>query len=611
LKSEARVLALLPAVLVAILTFWSGDFSGAATATGALTTQTALLGFCLLGIREISDPLRLGPAGRWLLPALLALTVVSWWFSPVARAGTLGLLLLPAFLLIPASTARCWSSAKTLNLGLTALASLVLTVALVAILTWQISSLPRASLPLGHHNLLALWLILVLPLAVAGIRQPGPPRWLALAAGTGALVALGATGSLLGALAVGTQLAMAALWWPRIRIVALSLTSLAVLSTLPRWTAILQSSDLSALARRSYLAAGWQGLLARPGTGWGPGAVPWTLGSFMQPAAGIHPASQIVADLHCLPAQIGYELGFAGILLSLAIVGIFARQRWKKDRDDTQPIVRRTALLGLLGGGIFSLGAAPLAVPALPATALVVVGASFSGEAPAGRRFAPFWWAYVAVAAVALLPLDRAHFQYDRARLAPSAGESLAWLARARNLDSAFPLYLAREAWLTAELQGADRPTAERARQAAELAPGLAPLWLEAGYLGRTAGADWAPHALATAYRLDPLSPLTAFHLMTVTADSTTATRLGAEALRQEPRLTGAIWWLDRPDLARSVSTLAQVPVPAPGTVAQRRAPALALGFDRRPSLSFSLFAFRRSPWPGRLAAVQLGTDSD
>jgi hypothetical protein len=443
------------------------------------------------------------------------------------------------------------------------------------------------------------------------MRQPGPPRWLALAAGTGALAALGATGSLLGAVAVGAQLAMASLWWPRIRIVALSLASLAVLSTLPRWSAILQSTDLSALARRSYLAAGWQGLLTRPATGWGPGAVPWTLGSFMKPVAEIHPASQIVADLHCLPAQIGYELGFAGILLSLAIVGIFARQRWQENRDDARPIVRQTALLGLLGGGIFSLGAAPLAVPALPATALVVAGASFSGEAPATRRFTPLWWAYVAVAAVALLPLDRAHFHYDRARQAPSARESRALLAEAVALDPAFPLYLAREAWLTAELQGADQPTAERARLAAELAPGLAPLWLEAGYLGKTSEADWAPHALATAYRLDPLSPLTAFHLMTVTDDSTTATKLGAEALRTEPRLAGALWWLDRPDLARSVSALAQVPVPAPGTIAQPRGPALALGFDRRPSLSFSLFAFRRSPWPGSLAAVHLGTDSD
>jgi hypothetical protein len=603
------MLALLPAVLVAILTLWAGNFSGAATATGALITQAGILGFCLLGIREAPDPLRLGLAGRWLLPALLGLMIVSWWSSPVSRAGTLGLLLLPAFLLIPASTARCWSSARALELGLTALATLVLTVAAVAIFTWQTLPLPRAALPLGHHNLLALWLVLVLPLAVAGIRRPGPPRWLALAAGTGALAALGATGSLLGAVALGTQLAIASLWWPRIRIAALSLAALAALSTLPRWTAIFQATDLSALARRSYLAAGWQGLLARPAIGWGPGAVPWTLGSFMKPVAGVHPASQIVADLHSLPAQIGYELGFAGILLSLAIAGIFSRQRWQENRDDAQPIVRQTALLGLLGGGIFALGAAPLAVPALPATALVVAGASFGGGASATRRFRSLWWAYVAVAAVALLPLDRAHFQYDRARLAPSALESRSWLAKAGTLDPGFPLYLAREAWLAAELQGVDQPTAERARLAAELAPGLAPLWLEAGYLGKTSGADWAAHALATAYWLDPLSPLTAFHLMTVTDDSTTATKLGAEALRAEPRLAGAVWWLDRPDLARSVSVLVQAPVPAPGTIAQPRGPALALGFDRRPSLAFSLFAFRRSPWAGSLAAVQLGTD--
>ena len=141
------------------------------------------------------------------------------------------------------------------------------------------------------------------------------------------------------------------------------------------------------------------------------------------------------------------------------------------------------------------------------------------------------------------------------------------------------------------------------------MAPGLAPLWLEAGNFGNQAGASWAPEALAKAHQLDPLSPLTAFHRMTVTFDLATATKLGFDAVTGEPRLAGAVWWFENPDLARSVSQLTHFPIPSPKGSLESQPMVLSLSFDNRPARSFSLFAFRRAPWPGWLAPVDLVAD--
>ena len=267
---QAWVLAALPVLLVATLSLWSGTFHGAATAPGAVLNQVLILGVCLLGSLDRFDPLGLGRSGRWLLPALLAAILISWWSSPVARAGTTAMALLPACILIPSATMRCWPKGPARNLGAAGLTVVTLTVALLALTRWQALSLPRASLPLGHHNLLAWWLILVLPLAISSCRRPGPLRWLSRAAGVAGIAALSASGSLLGGVALAVQLVVAAIWWPRARRWALALTMIAALATLPRLWTIVGLADASAAARATYLAAGWQGLLSRPATGWGP-----------------------------------------------------------------------------------------------------------------------------------------------------------------------------------------------------------------------------------------------------------------------------------------------------------------------------------------------------
>jgi len=599
----------LPAALLALLVFWCGTFQGAASAAGALAHQAAVLLFCLLtpGLR---DPLDLGDSGRLLPVAILALIAVSWWFSPVGRAGLVGLTLLPAYLLLPASTARCWREPLSHRVGLTSLSLVVLLANLTALIRWQTLSLPRASLPLGHHNLLAGWLVLVLPLALTAGRFPGVSRWLAIGAGATGLVTMAATGSLLGAAAVTAQAIVGALWWKRFRPwLVPGLLTLVVLA-LPRLLSIAQSIDPSARARASYLEAAWRGLLARPTLGWGPGAVPWTLGEFMRPVTGVHPASQVVGDLHSLPLQVAYEIGVVGMLLVLAIALVFFIRRRREIGRTTVAIPRRAALLGLLGGAVFALGSAPLSVPALPATAAVVAGVALQGQTAApSRRRMPFLVAYLLLAATLLVPLDRGHFLYDEARRASSPEEGLLLIDRAQELDPDFPLYLARKAWLASEILGVSGELADQALEAAGMAPGLAPLWLAAGDLGRRADRSWAPTALSQAHRLDPLSPLTAFHLMMALGGSDEAVHLGQVAVSEEPRLAAARWWWNHPEMADRISRQIVVPIPRGAESSAAEPMVLALTLDHTPALSFSLFAFRRSPWPGRVAPVAMGGD--
>jgi hypothetical protein len=307
---------------------------------------------------------------------------------------------------------------------------------------------------------------------------------------------------------------------------------------------------------------------------------------------------------------VAYEIGIPGLILIAVIVVVFFLRRREELRGTANSIPQQAALLGLLGGVVFALGSSPLAVPALPATAAVVAGLTLRSPKPALiRHRAPWIAVYLLVAMTVLLPLDRGHFLYEAARRAADPAASLRHLDQARRLDADFPLYLARRAWLASDIRGIDREAADQAREAAEMAPGLAPLWLAAGDLGRRAHQAWAPSALAHAYRLDPLSPLAAFHLMMVQGNQDEAVRLGEAAVAMEPRLVGAQWWWNHRDLADRLSRRIGVPIPEEIDSPSAEPMVLALTLDRTPSLSFSLYAFRRSPWPGRMASISLATD--
>jgi putative inorganic carbon (HCO3(-)) transporter len=630
------VLAYVPALLLALFALWSGTFAGGAGAWAAIAGHAALLSTALLAADDALDPLRLGRAGRLLPAALWIAVLASALASPVARAGRVGVVLLPAFLLVPAAVARCLRDEAARRRGGRALVVLLGGVAVYALADLVARGGARAAMPLGHHNLLAAWLVTLLPLALPALRRPGPWRWAATAAGVLGVAAVIASRSLLAAVALGVEAGLA-LWWmgarrrPRAWAAAALLAGGVLALQAPRLAGLLGGGDLSARARLVYLEAGWRGFAARPLLGWGPGAAAWTAAEFLRPEPGVNPPSEVVADLHSLPAQALFELGATGTLLAAAVAGLFVARRLRRGAAADIDSWTAAGLIGLAGGGITRLGASALAVSALPLAAAVVAGVALAGErrergttARAGRALV---LGYVVAATLILLPLARAHLAYDRAIAADSAERARAHLAVAARLDPRFPLYAARAAWLGEE---GDRGAAREARRAAELGRGLAPLWLAAGAQGAAAGEAWAEAALRRACALDPLAGLAPFHrmmrmtLLAGAGEPEGAAASAARALLAAPQLAAADFWSGRESLFEAaLRRLRRWPGVDAGwraeTVRQARAarresaaaggaprpPAvLGLEMDAVPYLSPSLHAFRRRPWPAALAPV-------
>ncbi|MEO1368191.1 MAG: O-antigen ligase family protein, partial [Acidobacteriota bacterium] len=315
--------SLLPALLVLAFAAELGTFYGAAGGVQALVGHGALglvLAFTLPGV-----PVRaLGPlALAW---AALALSVA---LSPVPRAGVAALSLAPAFWLIPAWVAALWAGPAARRLGLRGLVWSLGAVAGGALAAWRIYETPGASLPLGHHNLLASWLVALLPLALLG-RLVG--RVTAGAAGVLGVAALAATGSLAGAVGLASaasvwvigealrkrneeRSAVRRRWLGGAAFVALGAAALALGSG--RLRAVLAGEDLSLRARWGYVEAAVRGFLERPFFGWGAGSTRWTLAEHLRPTPGVHPPGEVVAHVHSLPVQTLYELGGVGVALLL------------------------------------------------------------------------------------------------------------------------------------------------------------------------------------------------------------------------------------------------------------------------------------------------------
>jgi hypothetical protein len=188
--------ALVPPLLLALFGAWCGTFAWGATAAASAVAAVALLGTLLWTGPAWQDPLRLGRAGRLLPPALWIAAAASAWASPVPRAGWVPVLLLPAFLALPGAVERCWRREEDRRRGLRALALTVAGVSLWSLIDWAVLGSPRPAMPLGHHNLLAAWLVIALPLAVLPAREPGRWRFAGLAAGGLAVAALLASRSL-------------------------------------------------------------------------------------------------------------------------------------------------------------------------------------------------------------------------------------------------------------------------------------------------------------------------------------------------------------------------------------------------------------------------------
>jgi len=632
LTTLSALSAYLPAGLLLLFTGGCGTFAGAARSGWAVVGHLALLAFTAAAGDGWRDPLRLGRVGRALVAALAVAAVASWWLSPVPRAGRVGLTLVPAYLLVPAVVERCWATAERRRRGLVALSLVVATIAAGALGSWWWLATPGASLPLGHHNLLATWLVTLGPLAVLPWRDRAPARLLAAVAALLALGALVATRSLMGLVALGMVL-MVALPASRRRWVFLGgllVAALLLVLATPRIRRIAAGTDPSAMARRGYLEAGWRGLRERPIFGWGPGAAHWTIGENLVPVPGVHPPDQVVTDLHALPLQLGYELGASGLVLAAGVGLVFLCRRLREIRAAPDPTTARAALLGLLGLAVASLGGMPLSVPALPLAAMLVAGALLAASQSSrthgrhgrqGPRSAGGWLPVVLVIVLAalLVPVDLAHLEYDRARGAAAVEAQLRHLERAVGLDPAFPLYRMRWAALERERKGSSPEVARRARAAARDASGLAPFWLLAGILGQEAGQPGSEEALLRACRLNPLGALAPFRLAAGETTDPRAPRWAGRALLAEPLLLAAVDWQDRGTLidaaVREVNDVegvehswrralgVQAAVRAAAGGATRR---LVLEMDADAATALSLHAFRRMPWPVYLAEVRL-----
>jgi hypothetical protein len=480
---------------------------------------------------------------------------------------------------------------------------------------------PGASFPLGHHNLLAAWLLILLPLALLPWRQGGVGRILAVAAGVAGVAALAATRSLGAAVAAAV---VAAAWSRRGRWLLLVVLVLLV-PQLPRLVDVAAGADPSFAARLGYWDAGWRGILERPAVGWGPGAAAWTISEHLHPVPGIHPPGQVVADLHSLPLHLGYELGAAGVAALVAVAFLFVRRRLAEPAGDLA--LRRAALGGLAAGALFSFGGLSVAVAAIPAGAAVAAGAALAaGESAPNRRRTSTPWPSRAVVAAALavlallaLPLDLAQLAYDRAATAADPAAQLRHLHRAVDLDPAFPLYRARLAWLAGEQRGIDRELAESAVAAARDARGVAPLWLVAGILAQETGAPGGREALLAACRLDPLGAIAPYRLAAAGPVERNSEEWAGRALLAEPLLLAAPVWRERDavldaGVARVVATAGVNEgwrerlrlLHARGLDRSGPTRALVLEMDGEDQASTSLHAFRRRRWPVRLARVEL-----
>lgn len=597
---------LIPPLLLLLFGAWCGTFAGSASAAGSTVGAAALL-LAVLGT-PWKDPLGLGRFGRLLPPALWVVAALSAWRSPVSRASWMVLLLLPAFFLLPATVARWWN--RSSSRGITVL---VIGVSLWALIDYELRDLPRVAMPLGQHNLLATWLVILLPLSVLTAREPGIWRWVGLAGGLLPAVTIVATLSLAGNLALAAEALVAFVWLVRKRrswvwgVIPLVLVAgLGLWSQRARIASIVAGQDLSMHGRMVYYEGGLEGFRERPVLGWGPGSAAWTAAAFFDPVPGVSPFGESVGELHNLPLHLAYELGTAGLVVALLLGTVFFARRASGMGQDP---LRFAGLVGLCGAAVAFLGSAALAVTALPVAVAVAAGAALGetagaalgetagaalGEetAPPARRLPVV--VYVLVAALGLAPLQAARWAYERREL-----------ATAIRLDPSFPLYRMRLALLQGD--------ADLALGAARDAQGVATLWTVAGILGGER------EALERACELDPFNPFPPFYLMALDPGAESAPRLGAHALLAEPRLAMATFWESHLDLLdRATAVLRTWPGVDPGwkealigalpspRERQGRTARMGLEIDTEPSLALSLHTFRRRPFPAQWPLVQV-----
>lgn len=645
----------MPAALLLSSAFWTGNFQAPMRPAWVFAGHLILLvvaAWVLVVGRAGSPDVDASVGARSWLRAdfLMILGTLLWvsvqWFllgdpSWASRAVWLALPLL----LLPSWVASCWRTPLRRRRGIQAMAGVVAVVAAHSLVQWGSGQSERAALPLGHHNILALWLLTLLPLvSTLLVVRHGVSRglgWLAVGLSVAAILASGSLAAWLGL----TCWLLLSLWWTRpvmsrlpwpgastaVRrtVVAGLLVALLVpvLWQGDRLEQLSSGDDTSWLARLAYWQGAWQGIEERP-WGWGVGSTPWTLSPFLGPHPGVLPAGEVVADVHNLPLSLLYELGWPGALLLLGWVVVLASRFGRRGAGAYR---RHPAAIALGVFVVTSLGGAAMYVEALPIVILIALGTGMTlgrrrplPDAAKWRASAP-WLPALIVSfnlALQLLPIDMAAMSYGRATEVESAEAACVALRQARRWDPRQSLYrLAIPHRQRDGAPSAESPCREMSRGAL---PEVGPLLLLAGQeMQRRGQLGEGRDVLLRACAADPLGAMAPFFLAGGEPENRRAAEWTARALMAEPRLLAARIWRRHPDpLANAVDLLEGHPgidagwrarlAESYGFVLADRAVTspdwrqLALSMDRDPATSVSLHAFRRRPWQRVLATVEL-----
>ncbi len=524
---------------------------------------------------------------RWPLLALLLVVMAAGALQSPCPGRSWRMMLLAAaaaavfYLVVGLASSGRSQPAATLQWVLPATGTAA---ALVGLSLYFLGWTPRVVAPLGHHNYMAGFLLLHLPLTAgaAAAARSNPARLFWYAATAAQALAIVLTGSLAGVLvltglglvalvsrlgfsrlsfrkSLGPQSTIRSSKWQLVALLALGTLAAAVFlwSRSPvvaglrgRVAAIVaerRDPSLSLENRLRHLRAGLGMAAARPLVGWGLGATPFAASLHREQTPGLSPPGEVLPQLHSLPANLLAETGVLGLAAALLLALTTLRMATGR---------AATALWAYL---IFSLSDYQLDLPAILFPLAIVAGFSVATGLPARKEIQPTpvlrWLAMgglflLSLTGAALLGRSSvAHYFYQR-------GDP----AQAAQWDARCGFYAFRAGGLAdqqTEVNQTDATNATRRTrrfylEAATQMPNLIPVAAQAGSSLLQAGrySDALPW-LERAAELDYYFTLAHFHLGRArlrTGDQAGAIEAFSTAVLVQPATVMAEDWLRSPE---------------------------------------------------------------
>jgi len=384
--------------------------------------------------------------GLWAIAMLVSIVVapvsqLAIWYAVMASGyGGLLYVLNNWIRSKPDHLYHLWLGIVTAGLG-TNLVSLVLW--RPSLEMWQTNDFfeaVRNALPLGHHNFMGGFEVLMLPLsATLAIASTGWRRWLGIVASLLALLVLygsGSRGALLGIVVIvfAAALVLIRQVQGRHRLTVISLSGLALIGitaltlTNPRMRQLLsfffrpgagQTNPLAILLRDGPILDRWQMLQAagnifrhQPITGVGLGNMVRVFNVYRPLTLGTH--IEHVHQLHNTPAQLLGELGLMGLLaliLGLLCLGWLWVHLGRQTLAPADRWLRLGAGISLLAYGVssltdYQLENIPIAsVLGFNLLAIVSLAARYRVPSPFGNKLLPQWLPPKARRSISLLVL--------------------------------------------------------------------------------------------------------------------------------------------------------------------------------------------------------------